>query len=200
MQFGVSYLSGIPVQSPPTAPKSEYFSRTVAMVREVLESRLHGGGNPVDEHAADMQALRVSLQELEVLWEEMQAQGERMATQHQRYIEFFENAPDAYLVTDLFGNIHEANGNAARLLNTRQRSLILKPLQSFLGEEDREFMRTQLNVPELKASGETREWEGSVIPKGETPIPVCFRLRARAGGEAPVALYWLIRQLPPAPR
>jgi PAS domain S-box-containing protein len=176
-------------------PKGEYFARTVAMVREVLEDRLQKVAETPDAHVADMQALRVSLQELEVLWEEMQSQGDRLAAQHQRYVEFFENAPDAYLVTDVFGNIQEANATAAQLLNVRQRSLILKPLQVYLSEEDRRLVPSRLNLPELKASGETKEWEGTVLPTGGEPVQVCFRLRVRAGGDSPIALYWLIRRL-----
>lgn len=181
----------MPPSSP--APQAEYFAKTVAMVREVLESRLRAPGG-TDDHVADMQALRVSLQELEVLWEEMQSQAERLAAQHQRYIEFFEQTPDAYLVTDVWGNIQEANRAAGLLLNLSPRSLILKPLQLFLAESDREVMRGRLNVAEMKATGEVREWDGEVLPKYGEPVAVSFRLRARSGADLPTALYWLIRK------
>jgi transcriptional regulator with PAS, ATPase and Fis domain len=78
------------------------------------------------------------LEELQVAQEELLQQNQELVTarqaveaQRQRYQDLFDFAPDAYLVTDVAGNIQEANCTAAMLLNTSKELLAGKQLVSF---------------------------------------------------------------------
>ena len=71
--------------------------------------------------------LHTALEELQVAEEELRAQNEELAVAHNlveserlRYQELFEFAPDGYLVTDINGNIQEANRVATIMFNIPQ--------------------------------------------------------------------------------
>jgi PAS domain-containing protein len=72
------------------------------------------------EAGAAREELESSLEEIEVLWEELRTQAEHLARERQRYAEFFEYAPEAYLFTDAAGAIREANRAAAELFGVSQ--------------------------------------------------------------------------------
>src|SRR5688572_4351641 len=72
---------------------------TVDAVRELMEKRL--AAHPQD--SALKRDVEMALEELDVMWEELEGQAERLVRESARYAEFFEYAPDAYLVTDIGG-------------------------------------------------------------------------------------------------
>ena len=70
------------------------------------------------------QELHNSSKTLQLAVEELYQQNEQLIQtqnfldiERQRYQDLFESAPDAYLVTNPSGTIHEANQMAAKLLN-----------------------------------------------------------------------------------
>src|SRR5713226_1127674 len=95
--------------------------------------------------------LRHSLRELMLAEEALRRQNDKRVAANQaleeerkRYRELFEFAPDAYLVTDLEGNIREANSAAAALLRTPQGLLAGRSLEDFTFSEDRAILQQQL--------------------------------------------------------
>src|SRR5690606_21583456 len=86
-----------------------------------------------------LEELRVQHEELVVAEEELRAQldelgrmGLRLEAERERYADLFERAPDAYLVTDRFGVIRDANAAAVRLFCLEIRYLRGKPMSAFV--------------------------------------------------------------------
>jgi two-component system, cell cycle sensor histidine kinase and response regulator CckA len=129
-----------------------------AVYRRVLLLRQYAMDLPVlpDLLEKALQELYFVLEELQTSQEELRRQNQALiATQQavelerQRYQTLFELAPNGYLLTDLKGNIHQANHHAAALLfHTPQEYLINKPLLVFVHEPDRPQFQVQLaNLP-----------------------------------------------------
>jgi PAS domain S-box-containing protein len=114
-----------------------------------------------------LQELYFVLEELKTSQDELHLQNQALiATQQtvrleqQRYQTLFELAPNGYLLTDLQGNIHQANHYAATLLLcTPQEYLINRPLLVFVYEPDRPHFQAQL--ANLKPN---RPWEVTLKP------------------------------------
>src|SRR5262249_61729823 len=82
-----------------------------------------------------LQQLSTSLEELSVVGEQVRAQNEELIAtrgevenQRRNYQSLFDQAPDAYFVTDVGGVIQQANGKAGALLKVRGDFLLGKPL------------------------------------------------------------------------
>jgi PAS domain-containing protein len=102
------------------------------------------------------------------------AQLEWLARESRRYFSYFENAPEAYLITDPRGRIREANQAAASLLNLCADELAGRPLSSFLAAR-----------PGRLASG---GGIAQLLPASAPPMTVRFR-RSDAG---PGCLGWTL--------
>ena len=164
-------------------PHSPWLLSTVNAVRELMIQRL-------EKHSLDPDAQRevqMALEELDVMWEELQGQAEILLREHQRYAEFFEFAPDAYLITDAGGNIREANQAAKELL--AQDSLAGRPLAQFVAEGDRvAFLSLLVGTQARTAPGVTLQPVRGKALRCELavrPIPL-----AKSGVSG---LCWLIR-------
>src|SRR5918911_409890 len=81
--------------------------------------------------------IEMALEELDVMWEELQGQAALLVRENERYAEFFEYAPDAYLVTDSGGNIREANRAALELLKAPRGGVIGRALSEYIMGEQR---------------------------------------------------------------
>lgn len=163
-------------------PHSPWLLSTVNAVRELMIQRL-------EKHSLDPEAQRevqMALEELDVMWEELQGQAEILLREHQRYAEFFEFAPDAYLITDAGGNIREANQAAKELL--AQDHLTGRPLAQFVAEGDRVAFLSLLVGTQATALGVTLQPARGELLRcelGVRPIPL-----AKSGVSG---LCWLIR-------
>jgi two-component system, sensor histidine kinase PdtaS len=149
-----------------------------------------------------------AFEELRVAWEELRASQEEVSEQQealaasrqtleverQRYRELFDLAPEAYLVTDLYGAIQEANGLAGTLLHLAPPRLIGKPLAVFIAEKDRPAFRTLL--AQLKDEQSARDWEVRVKPFRSPTFPgaLSTTLARTLQGEL-VGLRWLLRDI-----
>jgi putative nucleotidyltransferase with HDIG domain/PAS domain S-box-containing protein len=143
-----------------------------------------------------MHDISVSLQELKTVVREaegLEAPQERAsAATERRYQDFFELAPDAYLITDDQMFIQESNLAAAALLQVSQASLQGKPLSHFIAAEDRPAF--QASLIQLREGGEKRNWEMR-LQCGEGP-PVAMRLTVRAQTDHHdklIRMLWLLR-------
>ena len=74
----------------------------------------------------------VADEELREQLDETTRLGLALEGERERYADLFSLAPDAIIVTDTFGIIHEANDAAAGLFNIERRFLRAKPLATFV--------------------------------------------------------------------
>jgi PAS domain S-box-containing protein len=88
--------------------------------------------------------LEVALEEIQALWDELGAQADRLARERERHAALFEHAPFACLVTDVHGNVRDANRSAIALLEVPATYLLGKPLAIFIAEDERESFRVRL--------------------------------------------------------
>ncbi|HUQ26026.1 MAG TPA: PAS domain-containing protein [Burkholderiales bacterium] len=167
-----------------------WLKTTVLTVRELMIKRLEAEALGSEEKR-DME---MALEELDVMWEELQGQAMLLTRENARYSEFFEFAPDAYVITDAGGNIREANQAALELFRAVGETLAGRPLGSLVPEGDRAaFLAHWLGL----VVGETRTlapWAGRIrTPEGRA-LAVEFSVRriplkkSGAGG-----ICWLIR-------
>ncbi len=125
--------------------------------------------------------------------------GKQRATPHEDYRELFDFTPAAYLVTDSSGTVRQSNRRASRLLGSTGRFLAGKPLSSFVDAEQRAAFRERLRRAEQLEGA--APWMLRVRPRGGEPVPVAVSVSvARNHAGRPVALRWLLLELPPGLR
>ena len=77
------------------------------------------------------------MSDLKAVWLDLRAHVDQLAGERQQYLDFFEQSPEAYLVTDAQGTIAEANGAAVDILQRRKQHLRGKPFAVFVAAESR---------------------------------------------------------------
>jgi PAS domain S-box-containing protein len=138
--------------------------------------------------------LQLAVEELYQQNEELIKTQNFLETERQRYQDLFNLAPDAYLVTNASGTIHEANQMAAKLLNIAQQFLVGKPIINFVPLEERQQFRTEIN--RLSESDRDRELlvrlqqrHGDIFDAGLTVTAV----RNQQGQV--ISLRWIVRNI-----
>lgn len=98
------------------------------------------------------------LDAFDLMWEELRGQAALLVRENKRYAEFFEFAPDAYLITDSDGTIREANQASLELLRSARDEVVGRPLSEYVAEEDRGAFLTRTVAPvSWRARLRTRE-------------------------------------------
>jgi PAS domain S-box-containing protein len=122
--------------------------KQVQQAYEQLETRVNSRTLELEQVNKELQT---ALEELQITQEELHRQNEELITsrqvierERQRYQDLFEFAPEGYLVTDISGNIREANCTAANLLATSRQHLIGKPFIVFIADQQRKTFHTRL--------------------------------------------------------
>lgn len=192
----------------------EWLSHVGVMLQHTDSVAVVTGGAcqlPVEQEHRLMQTyeeLHVASEELRVAQEQLLQQHEQLLrqnqdlvearqsleAQHRRYQELFEFAPDGYLVTDVSGNIQEANRAAAKMLNREARFLVHKPLILFIPQE--EYQNFYSLLAQFCQVERTQEWEvrlqprhGTAFDAALTVTPVYDRTGRLTG------LRWLMRDI-----
>jgi PAS domain S-box-containing protein len=140
-----------------------------------------------------VEELNVAEEELHTQYDEILASRESVEQERARYLELFELAPDAYLVTDVAGAILEANLSAQRLLGLRLDRRSHKVLASFVVEPSRRHFRQQLGELETHCRRTTvelalRTRTGRVVDIEATVAPIMRQ--GRCAGHR-----WLMRDV-----
>ncbi|HAA28595.1 MAG TPA: PAS domain-containing sensor histidine kinase [Cyanobacteria bacterium UBA8553] len=171
-------------------------------------TQLHKQTNSSSSHLQQLEVMMTALaelgfaiDELQLANQQLQAKNEELAIAHQtiaaerqRYQQLFEEAPDAYLVTDTLGVIVEANSAAASLLGSSPRYLPRRPLANFVPKEEREFFRTQLS--QLSRGEGIFEWEVNFSPPKQPPVFTLVRVAVvRNSRDTNISFRWLIRDI-----
>lgn len=123
---------------------------------------------------------------------DVQDHSERLAKERQHYADLFRLAPDAYLVTDSFGNITEANVAAQKLLRLASLHLVGKPLQLFIADAHRSAFRTSLNELLCQSIASAKTWWGA-LRRGDGALPVEFTVGVLGDGVENIRLSWVVR-------
>lgn len=173
------------------AGNPQWLSTTVQAVRELMLKRL--GSDSLDE--ASHREVEMALEELDVMWEELQGQAALLERENARYAEFFEYAPDAYLITDPGGSVREANQAAGQLFRAARGEVVGRPLSDFIAAEDRVMFLTKAVGLMLGAgAARTLAWRARLAPLEGAALECEFSVRAiplKKSGAA--GLCWLIR-------
>lgn len=120
---------------------------------------------------------------------------EQLVLERDRYADLFELAPDAYLVTDTYGIIMEANAAATRLLRGSAPSLCAKALDLFIPLEQRGVFRGKLAAMAAGPGPERATWRGS-LRCDRMDMNVEFTVgRIKHRALPMVSLCWLLRPL-----
>ncbi|MEB3357718.1 MAG: PAS domain S-box protein [Synechococcales bacterium] len=154
----------------------------------------------IAELTAVNEELRLTLEELQITQEELRQQNEQLqSTQQplelddQRYQNLFEHAPDAYLVTDRYGAIREANRAAAILFRVDAQDLVGKPLLVLITEGDRYDFNRRLTDLEF-----AQNWEVTIQLKNGETFPVWMVVTSIKNSEDEItSLCWSLRDLRP---
>jgi PAS domain S-box-containing protein len=160
------------------------------------------------EHSGDFdpteagEELHVALDELQTAEEELRRQNlalelarQEAEAERRRYQDLFDFAPDAYLVTDLEGNVLEANRAAARLLGVHARFLAGKPLALFVDPADRRDFHAQL-MRRLGDADCVEELLLRLRPRGGAAFRAALTVAVTADARGrPAGLRWLVRDV-----
>jgi len=116
----------------------------------------------------------------------------RIADLEQRkYVELFEWAPDAYVVTDGKGRIEDANRRAEALIGVARRFLVGKPLSLYF-ERAASFMNV-LRAAQHESILEERDF--LLRPRGAEPLEVGVTAQAVITDDRLAGIRWLIRDI-----
>jgi PAS domain S-box-containing protein len=155
-------------------------------LRRLIQKESENGGEAVAE-------LESELETIQVLWEELHNQSAVLAEERQRFAEFFEYAPEAYVVTESRGEIREANRAACELFGAGSEALEGAQLIDRVPEEERSAFRARLIAVRGQPEGEMGAWNGTLLC-ANGPSAVEFRVRPiKVRRKNAEGLCWLIR-------
>jgi PAS domain S-box-containing protein len=189
----------------------EFFSSDIRQPDEPLLKTVEAIGREIGQFAERLRAeqelhqknkeLQAAIEASEVMQEELRAQNEELSqtqaaveNERKRYQDLFEFAPDGDLVTDIHGNIFEANQAAVKQLNTPLAALVGKPITDFVHPQDKmSFCAELMSIPIDSA---VKKWEGRLVPTESNPFDGALTVSAvRDAREHPVGLRWLIHDV-----
>ena len=189
----------------------EFFSSDIRQPDEPLLKTVEAIGREIGQFAERFRAeqelhqknkeLQAAIEASEVMQEELRVQNEELfqtraavENERKRYQELFEFAPDGDLVTDIHGNILEANQAAVKQLNTPLAALVGKPITDFVHPQDKmSFCAELMSIPIDSA---VKKWEGRLVPTESNPFDGALTVIAvRDAREHPIGLRWLIHDV-----
>lgn len=148
------------------------------------------------------------LAEIALMGEELNQQNTQLEEAHvllegerQRYQDLFEFAPDGYLVTDVLGNVEEANEAMVTLLGIDRNQFVGRSLSQFILTSEQGVFRDRFrqllesshnDLP----SGETQTFELTLQPQHGKPFPAEIVVKVvRETRERSMSLRWSIRDI-----
>ena len=168
----------------------DWLLTTVSAVRELMVKRLEA--ESLDGEAK--REMEIALEELDVMWEELQGQAALLLRENERYAEFFQYAPDAYLITDAGGNIREVNEAALELLKSVREELIGRSVSECIAPADRVGFLARTVGLMLGGTVKPLAWRAQLQPRGGGAFVAEFSVRAIPLKKSGVGgLCWLMR-------
>ena len=168
----------------------ERLRTTIGAVRDLMVKRLEGESLPPEAK----HELKMELDALDMMWEELEGQAALLARESERYAEFFEYAPDAYVITDIGGGIREANQAALELLKAPRAGIIGEALSQYIAPEDRVSFRALSMGTTLGGAVHPPAWRAHLQPQEGTALYAEFSVRAIPLKKSGIGgLCWLVR-------
>jgi PAS domain S-box-containing protein len=149
--------------------------------------------NNREELLATIEELRLTEEELRVRSEALAASRNALVEEQIKYRELFDFAPEAYLTTDLYGTIRDANVAAGRLLGVEPKSLVGKALPSFLEESARKEFPHQLD--QLWDRDTLDDWELVLYPRHGAETSVCATVSRSSKNYLAAEYRWIVRDV-----
>jgi PAS domain S-box-containing protein len=168
----------------------EWLLTTVGAVRDLMVKRLETEWLDADAK----REMEMALEELDVMWEELQGQASLLLRENERYAEFFQYAPDAYLITDAGGGIREANEAALELLKAPREEVLARPLSAYIAAEERVGFLARTVSLMLGAAAKPLVWRTQLQTHEGAAVAAELSVRAIPLKKSGVGgLCWLIR-------
>ena len=169
--------------------------RRLAPMLEGITSSSPTGETPLLEMALLVEELNVADEEMRQQADELIITRDEIEHERARYLELFEEAPDAYLVTDEAGVVRQANRAAERMLGLDRTRLCGKPLATMVDAEFRRAFRLMLDL--RCGAPDDIQFDTTLHPRGAAPMDVAVRIRrsARGLGAPRAELRWLLRDV-----
>lgn len=139
------------------------------------------------------EALRLADEELKAHSEALAATSNELDRERRKFRELFEFAPDAYLITDLYGTIREANVAAGRLLGLEPKFLVGKLLPSFFEESARRQYPEQLDL--LCDRDRLDDWEMWLHPRRGATARVSASIARSSRNYLAAEYRWIIHDV-----
>jgi PAS domain S-box-containing protein len=185
----------------PRSASPEETSKALAQLEQLRRQTRKGPSQEQERLEEALEQLSVALEEIQVAEAELRHQNEELAgaqslldAERRRYRELFDFAPEAYVVTDLDGNIEELNQAATALLGWRQKGLVGKPLANYVAQSGRREFRQRLH--HLRSGGRVENWLIEMRTVSGAHIPASIVAEAVLESDHQVAtLRWLIRDV-----
>jgi len=149
--------------------------------------------NDRDELLATIEELRLTEEELRLRSEALTNSRNALAEERIKYRELFDFAPEAYLTTDLYGTIRDANVAAGRLLGAEPKSLVGKALYSFFEEAARKQFPHQLD--QLCDRNSLDDWELWLQPRHGPRTAVCASVSRSERNYLAAEYRWIVRDV-----
>jgi len=137
-------------------------------------------------------SVSVEFGDLQAVWLDLKAHVERLAGERAQYLELFEAAPDAYVLTDPHGHVIEANGAAVDILQRRKHYLRGKPLSVWIAPERRPGFRSRLNALVARRESAERSWRTAIVA-GAEPLEIKVTVRPIVRDERVTGVCWLLQ-------
>jgi PAS domain S-box-containing protein len=149
--------------------------------------------NDRDELLATIEELRLTEEELRVRSEALAVSRNALAEERLKYRELFDFAPEAYLTTDLYGTIRDANVAAGKLLGAEPKLLLGKALHSFFEESARKVFPHRLD--QLWDRDTLDDWELMLQPRHGAETSVCATVSRSSRNYLAAEYRWIIRDV-----
>ncbi|HEX2188902.1 MAG TPA: ATP-binding protein [Longimicrobiaceae bacterium] len=184
-------MSSRPMQPPLTASEIDDAQRRVDLLRRrALEARAEMQ-TLLDDTLREVQRV---LQDLRIKDEILASSREMLDAEQRRYQELFDLAPDAYVVTDRFGAIRQANRAASALFRVPGTELVGQSLAERVHEAERKAFQRQLL--RLSRGERIEDWEIRLRGCGEDPVHAAVTVTAADDPHGThLGHRWLIRDV-----
>jgi PAS domain S-box-containing protein len=157
----------------PRRPSGVYATRPTSAPPEPAAS------SHLSEIAAGDEELTLAAEELRVQQDQLELACELLERERAKYMDLFEQSPDAYVATDTSGSITNANVAAGALFGVEPGLLVGKPLISFVARQDTRAFREQLR--DLKDAPDLRSMTLRMRPRGGGVFLVALCVRVVRG-------------------
>ena len=168
---------------------------------QLSHQRLESLFNRINQAADQSEILSTLLEEFSITLEELDQQQQESATTNnasqielQHYRELFNSTSEAYIVTNITGEIQTANPATSTMLNISPNHLTGKPLPGFVAESHRQAFRTKLK--QVNQSSPSIAWEVQLQPRHSESFPAAIAVSPIRDNQGKLTgLRWLISDI-----